>query len=382
MREAHANADAVFEYVGAMGELLQTLHQLATIQKLDVTGPEEELTKIMPGFDFLSHCTTFYFKELGLSTIPVLGYWGIIGRGDACRILLHHLGVKFEDKMYAPGAEPMDGLWPGNKSNLGMVLPNMPYWKEGNVIHAETLPVLRSICRKYCPAYLGRTQKEQADADAFANTIYGDFGPFLGAAMFAPDYKENIPYNIEAALKLCNTVQTILGDKLFIAGDITYTDFMVYWALKYFNRFEASIITSFPKLIAYVERMNFLKNVDAAEKLYDTKLALLPGNAGWMEDHPFDPEVPVLGYWGIIGRGDQCRILLHHLGVKFEDKLYAPGAEAEDGLWPGNKDNLGMVVPNMPYWKEGDVVHAETLQVLRSICRKYNPQYLGRNPKE
>ena len=72
MREGHANAAAVFEYVGAMGDLLGKLHELATIQKLDATGSEEELTKIMPGFGFLSHCTTFYFKEIGLPSNDAL----------------------------------------------------------------------------------------------------------------------------------------------------------------------------------------------------------------------------------------------------------------------------------------------------------------------
>ena len=183
---------------------------------------------------------------------PVLGYWGIIGRGDQCRILLHHLGVKFEDKMYAPGADAKDGLWPGNKANLGMVIPNMPYWKDGDVVHAETLPVLRSICRKYKPQYLGRNPKEQAYADAFCNTIYGDFGPWLGAAFFAYD-KAAVPDRIAEAKKVCETIQKCLGDKKFIAGDITYCDFMVYWALKYYNRFDPSIIAAFPKLAAYVK---------------------------------------------------------------------------------------------------------------------------------
>ena len=119
---------------------------------------------------------------------PTLGYWGIIGRGDQCRILLQHLGVDFEDKYFGPGDSPSvaDSQWPGCKANLGMVFPNLPYFDDGVCVHAETLPVLRSICRKYKPQYLGRNAKEQAYADSFANTIYGDFGPFLGAAFFAP----------------------------------------------------------------------------------------------------------------------------------------------------------------------------------------------------
>lgn len=48
---------------------------------------------------------------------------------------------------------------------------------------------------------------------------------------------------------------------------------------------------------------------------------------------PSSQKTPVLAYWGVIGRGDVCRILLHHLGIKFEDKMYTPGDDSAAG-WP------------------------------------------------
>ena len=249
---------------------------------------------------------------------PVLAYWGIIGRGDQCRILLHHLGVKFEDKMYTPGDDSAAG-WPKQKDKLGMVFPNLPYFNDGESIHAETLPVLRSICRKYCPAYLGRNQKEQAYADSFANTIYGDFGPWLGAAFFSPDYNAKRAELCESASKICETIQKCLGTKRFIAGDITYCDFMTYWALKYLNRFDPSIIKAFPKIATYVQNMHSLKGASAAEAKYDKELALMPPFSPWQQDHPHGSKAApaktaapaqavqppcTLAYWGIVGRGD------------------------------------------------------------------------------
>lgn len=62
---------------------------------------------------------------------------------------------------------------------------------------------------------------------------------------------------------------------------------MAYWALKYFDRFDESIVKSDAKVGAYVKRMHDLKGVAAAEANYDKSLALLPGNAAWMADHPF-----------------------------------------------------------------------------------------------
>ena len=226
-----------------------------------------------------------------------------------------------------------------------MLFPNLPYFNDRENIHAETLPVLRSICRKYCPEYLGRNQTEQAYADTFANTIYGDFGPWLGAAFFAPDYKEKSGVHVASAQKICETIQKCLGNNRFIAGGLTYVDFMVYWALKYMIRFDASIIMGFPKIVTYVNEMHSLKGVAGAEAEYD-KIPLLPPFAAWMNDHPHGSEaalaIPaapassgpvVLAYWGIVGRGDQCRILLKHLGVPFEDKFYTPGDDSSAG-WP------------------------------------------------
>ena len=218
---------------------------------------------------------------------PVFAYWGIIGRGDVGRILLHHLGVDFEDRYFGPGesTNPKDCQWPGSKPKLGMAFPNLPYWQEGDTIHAETLAVLRSICRSYSPEYLGRNPKEQAYADSFSGTIYGDFGPWLGPAFFAPVTDKNAL--ITQAKGIVATISKCIGNKQFIAGDVTYCDFIAYWALKYFNRFDESIVKSDPKVVAYVAKMHGLKGVAAAEAMYDSKLALLTPDAAWMKDHPF-----------------------------------------------------------------------------------------------
>ena len=69
-----------------------------------------------------------------------------------------------------------------------MTFPNLPYFKDGEIIHSETIPILRSICRKYAPKYLGLNEKSQAAADCFTNTIYESFNVWFGAYMFAEDY--------------------------------------------------------------------------------------------------------------------------------------------------------------------------------------------------
>ena len=82
---------------------------------------------------------------------PVLGYWDIQGRGDPIRMLLHHLNVEFEEKRYEFEETSGPKSWSDNKNTLGMLFPNLPYWKDDDIIHSETVPILRSICRKYYP---------------------------------------------------------------------------------------------------------------------------------------------------------------------------------------------------------------------------------------
>ena len=65
MREAYTSADAVFAYVGFMGDALGKLHELATIQNAEATGPEAELMKLKPALDQLG--MKYYFKEIGLA---------------------------------------------------------------------------------------------------------------------------------------------------------------------------------------------------------------------------------------------------------------------------------------------------------------------------
>ena len=101
---------------------------------------------------------------------PTLGYWGIKGRGHGPRSLLKHLGVEFNDKRYSSGEE-----WGADKATLPMQYPNLPYYIDGDVAHSETMSIMRSICRKYKPEYLGRTNAEASRCDALTASLADKF---------------------------------------------------------------------------------------------------------------------------------------------------------------------------------------------------------------
>ena len=89
---------------------------------------------------------------------------------------------------------------------------------------------------------------------------------------------------------------------------------------------------------------------------------------------------PTFGYWNFRARAEPGRLLLHHLEIDFLDKRYGPGEGCSN--WQEEKPNLGIVFPNLPYYKDGDVFHSESIPIMRSICRKYKPEYLGQNELE
>ena len=65
MREGYASPDDLFAYAGLMGDLLNKLHSLATITKLDATGTAEDLEKLAPAIGPLG--AVYYYKEAGIS---------------------------------------------------------------------------------------------------------------------------------------------------------------------------------------------------------------------------------------------------------------------------------------------------------------------------
>jgi glutathione S-transferase len=90
---------------------------------------------------------------------PTIGYWGIRGLGASIRALLEHLAVDFEDKMYGPNMEPGTG-WSDVKATIEIPFANLPYIIDEDVKISENKAVLRFVCQKYKPEYLGRTLKE------------------------------------------------------------------------------------------------------------------------------------------------------------------------------------------------------------------------------
>jgi glutathione S-transferase len=83
---------------------------------------------------------------------------------------------------------------------------------------------------------------------------------------------------------------------------------------------------------------------------------------------------PLLGYWAIRGLGQYCRMTLEAAGVDYDEKRYTDFNE-----WFGkDKPASPCLLPNLPYYIDGDIKISETDSIMRTIARLYKPELLGK----
>ena len=216
---------------------------------------------------------------------PTLGYWSIRGRAEQCRMLLHHLGIEFEDKQWRLEEAASPEGWFANKHSLGMKFPNLPYWQEDDIFHSGAMPVLRSICRKYKPEYLGRNQIEQAATDSIVDVIYPQVDPWLGTYFMAPDYADKIEEGCEKMREVLGQIMAAKGNNWFLCGqEPTYADFMVNWLISVFILYDEETVNEFPVILQYHNAYKTLSGIDAGERAM-SQMLYFPPNAGWQADN-------------------------------------------------------------------------------------------------
>ena len=73
-----------------------------------------------------------------------------------------------------------------------------------------------------------------------------------------------------------------------------------------------------------------------------------------------------------------------HLGIEYDQEVYRHGETNETIMkpWTSKKHFLGLDFPNLPYLIDGDVRLTESKSIMKYLCRKHDPDMLGRDAFE
>ncbi|CAL8076330.1 unnamed protein product [Calicophoron daubneyi] len=185
-----------------------------------------------------------------------LGYWKLRGLAQPIRLLLEYTDEKYEEHLYGQH----DGeKWQKDKPQLGMDLPNLPYYIDGDFKISQSLAIIRYIAEKH--NMIGSTPEERAKISMIEGALidlrsglsriaYDDRFETLKAG-----YLENLPTVLQ-------TWSKALGDKPYLTGsEPKHVDFMLYEALDVLRYLEPKCLENLPNLHQFVSRIENLPKI-------------------------------------------------------------------------------------------------------------------------
>jgi len=193
--------------------------------------------------------------------MATLAYYDIRGLAQPIRFLLAYLGVKYTDKHYTDREE-----WFGkDKQGLGLDFPNLPYYIDQNIKVTESSAIPIYLIKKNKRndllgqnpdgSYNEREVRVQ-QLTGVLNDIKKEYFPILfNAELYA---KKDEVYSTKLQGKLTD-LTTHLGNKDFLAGTLSYADFIFYEILIPFRHIFPASIT--PTLAAYIQRFESLPGI-------------------------------------------------------------------------------------------------------------------------
>lgn len=189
-------------------------------------------------------------------------YWDIRGLAQPIRLLLEYTGEEYEDKQLSCGPAPTfdKSCWFDSKFSLGLDFPNLPYYKDGDVVITQSNAILKHIGRKH--SLVGTTMKEQAEADMCADQVMDLRNGFVRLSYnqkfdeLKDAYLSDLPTKLTAFSKF-------LGKKSWLVGEkITYPDFHLYEMLDQHKQLKPDCLKEFPNLEEYCSRFEKLPAIE------------------------------------------------------------------------------------------------------------------------
>jgi len=193
---------------------------------------------------------------------PILGYWKIRGLVQPVRFILKYTETEFEEKWYEIAPDLSRESWLKEKFTLGLELPNLPYFIEGDIRMTQSRAILRHVAREADPSLLGTNDVEYRRIDMLENHTW-DFWMSLINLCFRYTEEDKCSFlrSLPPQLEL---LSNFIGEnKWSISDNLTYVDFMLYEALYQHKIFSSNCIVGFPKLQQFLENFEALPQISA-----------------------------------------------------------------------------------------------------------------------
>lgn len=173
-----------------------------------------------------------------------------MGRGEYVRLLLEDAGIDYEYVRFN------FSQWTEQKAKLmeqGIHDPHLPYITVDGKHYANTVPIMRFICKKI-NKYQGDNEDEFQLIDAYSDRIV-DWASFWGDALFGGDEATVKRYKEKQVPQQHKTWNEILSDSKgpYLLGEtITYVDFILYHMLE--DDSDAKVdAEAYPHLAAFIQ---------------------------------------------------------------------------------------------------------------------------------
>lgn len=210
-----------------------------------------------------------------------IGYWGIKGRAETIRWLLHYLGKEYNEE------NPDMAGWKDKAATLkadGLHFPNLPYLIDGDWKMSETRAIKYYIANKYGrPELFGKDWKETARLGELEG-VYKDVREAISKAFMTPEYKTKVQEAVKEGSKVHNKLTLLskaLGDKDWFVGHVTYFEIGFAYFLTMSDEFFAgagveNVFHQFENFTALKERVINLPGIKEHLASDKGKLPFLP----------------------------------------------------------------------------------------------------------